>query len=92
MLFRSDLDCTADERLLRKLGELTAEMMRQLGRLEEALAGPKGSDAYEAAHYYKYTVFAIMDALRSPVDELETITSAEYWPYPSYTDLLFSIK
>ena len=88
----ADLDCTADERLLRKLGELTAEMMRQLGRLEEALAGPKGSDAYEAAHYYKYTVFAIMDALRSPVDELETITSAEYWPYPSYTDLLFSIK
>ena len=88
----ADLDCTADERLLRKLGELTAEMMRQLGRLEEALAGPKGSDAYEAAHYYKYTVFAIMNALRSPVDELETITSAEYWPYPSYTDLLFSIK
>ena len=48
--------------------------------------------AYVAAHYYKYTVFATMEALRSAVDELETITDSKYWPYPSYTDLLFSVK
>ena len=33
-----------------------------------------------------------MDALRAAVDELETITSASYWPYPSYVDLLFSVQ
>ena len=65
--------------------------MRQLEALEEA-AAPKGKDAYEAAHYCKYTVFAVMDALRAAVDELETITSAAYWPYPSYMDLLFSVQ
>ena len=45
-----------------------------------------------AQHYYKYTVFTVMEALRAAVDKLETITSAGYWPYPSYTDLLFSVK
>ena len=60
--------------------------------LEAALTKKDFPDAYEAAHYYKYTIFAAMDELRKTVDELETMTAAEYWPYPSYTDLLFSIK
>ena len=67
-------------------------MMRQTAALEEALAAPKGKDAYEAALYYRYTVFDIMCRLRSAVDELETITAREDWPYPSYTELLFSVK
>ena len=87
-----DLECSAEEKLLRRLSGLTGEMMRQLEALEEAVAAPKGKDAYEAAHYYKYTVFVVMDALRAAVDELETITSASYWPYPSYVDLLFSVQ
>ncbi|MDE6935220.1 MAG: glutamine synthetase type III, partial [Oscillospiraceae bacterium] len=87
-----DLDCSDEEDLVRRLSGLSAEMMRQTSALEAALAGVQFADAYEAAHYYKYTVFAIMDALRAAVDSLEVITSAEYWPYPSYTDLLFSVK
>jgi len=87
-----DLDCSDEEALVRHLSGLSAEMMRQTAALEAALAGVQFADAYEAAHYYKYTVFAIMDALRAAVDSLEVITSAEYWPYPSYTDLLFSVK
>ncbi len=87
-----DLDCSDEEALVRRLSGLSAEMMRQTAALKAALAGVQFADAYEAAHYYKYTVFAIMDALRAAVDSLEVITSAEYWPYPSYTDLLFSVK
>ena len=87
-----DLDCSDEEALVRRLSGLSAEMMRQTAALEAALAGVQFADAYEVAHYYKYTVFAIMDALRAAVDSLEVITSAEYWPYPSYTDLLFSVK
>ena len=87
-----DLDCADEEDLLRRLSRLSAEMVRQCKALESALeAAPTGS-AYVAAHYYKYTVFATMEALRSAVDELETITDSKYWPYPSYTDLLFSVK
>jgi len=87
-----DLDCTAEEGLLRRLSRLTSEMMGQCVALESAITGRRGENAYDAAHYYRYTVFAAMETLRSTVDELETITASDYWPYPSYTDLLFSIK
>ena len=42
--------------------------------------------------YYKDVVFSAMNEARIVVDELETHTSAEYWPYPSYGDILFSVK
>ena len=88
----SDLDCGDEEALLRQLSALSAEMMRQVKALEAALAAPHGADAYEAAHYYRYTVFEIMGRLREAVDGLEVITASEVWPYPSYTELLFSVK
>ena len=88
----SDLDCADEEALLRQLSALSAEMMRQVKALEAALAAPHGADAYKAAHYYRYTVFGIMGKLREVVDALETVTASEAWPYPSYTELLFSVK
>ena len=88
----ADLDCSDDEALLRKLSALSVEMMRQTAALEDALAAPHGKNAYEAAHYYRYTVFEIMGKLRASVDALEAITSRDCWPYPSYTELLFSVK
>ena len=33
-----------------------------------------------------------MQALRSAVDEMETITEGKRWPYPNYGELLFSVK
>ena len=44
------------------------------------------------ADHMRIRVIASMDALREHVDALETITSTEYWPYPSYGDMLFSVK
>ena len=88
-----DVPCVHEEKLLRRLSALSAEMMDRCAILEEALAEPnKGTDAYIAARYYRERVFAAMEPLRAAVDEMETITAADYWPYPSYTDLLFSIK
>ena len=87
-----DLDCSDEEALLRDLARLTAGMMERTRALEAALSGFHGKDAYEAAHYFRHTVFAAMEELRRVVDELETITAEEDWPYPSYTELLFSIK
>ena len=33
-----------------------------------------------------------MNVLRSLVDEMETLVDKQRWPYPSYGDLLFSVK
>ena len=48
-------------------------------------------DAQKAALYYHDTVFALMQEMRAIADEMETMTSAEYWPYPSYGEMLFNI-
>ena len=88
----ADLDCAAEEALLRRLSSLMAALTAGADALEEALAHVPAGDAYEAAHYCKHTVFARMDSLRTVADALEAITAASYWPYPTYTELLFSIK
>ena len=46
----------------------------------------------ELADAYKSTILDDMRALRISVDEMETISSAEAWPYPTYGDLLFGVR
>lgn len=46
----------------------------------------------ELADVYKTTVLEDMRALRISVDEMETVSSSEAWPYPSYGDLLFGVR
>ena len=46
-------------------------------------------DAKAAAMYYRDTIIPGMNALRTEADLLETLTDKSYWPYPTYSDLLF---
>ena len=43
------------------------------------------------AFFYKDTVKVIMEELRQPADELEMIVDKEYWPIPTYGELMFEI-
>ena len=43
------------------------------------------------AQYYKNSVFSAMQELRAVADEMEVITGKNDWPYPCYSDLLFSV-
>ena len=49
-------------------------------------------DVTEAACFIRDEVLPKMDALRAPADEAERFTAAEYWPFPTYGDLLFGVK
>lgn len=40
---------------------------------------------------YRYEVFEQMDILRADADKLETIVDEEFWPLPTYGDMLFNI-
>ena len=48
-------------------------------------------ESYEQAYAYKFEVVAAMDDLREDIDALEKVVGKEYWPLPTYTDLLFSV-
>ena len=61
--------------------------------LEDAIASVKGiSDSLEAAKAFESDVIPKMQSLRATVDSAECITSAEFWPYPTYGDLLFGVR
>lgn len=45
----------------------------------------------EKAYYAKDKLLPIMEELRAPIDTLECIVGKEYWPVPSYGDLLYHI-
>ena len=88
-----DMDCTYETELAKKLSDLTSEMYKLTGKLESVLIGAKEiNNAEDLAKYYKNSVFKTMNELRIVADELETITAKNFWPYPSYSDLLFGVR
>ena len=88
-----NIDCSFEVNQAKKLSALTATAVLKTRVLEYAVKDVKNiSDTHELAHYYKEVVFAAMNELRAVVDELETQTAATYWPYPSYGEILFSVK
>ena len=91
--FVSNVDCTYEAETLKNLARGAANLYNKTTDLEKALLNAKEhSDATELANYYKDNVIPAMSELRISADELETITAKSYWPYPSYGDLLFSVK
>ncbi len=86
-------DCSVEEALIQKLSTLTACMYQKLEALDEALVNTKDyTDVQELAMYYKDGVFTAMQELRAVADEIETNTAKKFWPYPTYGDLLFSVR
>ena len=91
--FCPNVDCTYEESLVSRLSELSAAVCRQVTDLERSLAEAKTvTGGQTTANYYKDVILTAMSALRTNVDEMETMTDAKHWPYPSYGDLLFSVK
>jgi glutamine synthetase len=61
--------------------------------LDAALFGARSVQGSQArADYFRDRVLAAMQELRISVDQLETMTPSDVWPFPSYGDLLFSVK
>ena len=87
------IDCSFEVGLAEQISSLTAAVVSRASALEYAVRDVKNiSDSLALARYYKDVVFAAMNELRIVVDELETHCAAEFWPYPSYGELLFSVK
>ena len=62
-------------------------------KLEELLGEAASiSDVKELATFYHDSVFAQMGVVREVVDKLETMVAEDYWPVPTYGDILFSVK
>ena len=88
----ADADVSVQSELLTESSALLSDAQVALAKLkdETAKAGAM-EEGREQAVYYRDVVKTAMDALRTPVDELEMIVDKEMWPMPSYGDLIFEV-
>ncbi len=85
-------DTTYESEVFSKLSAACAKAYDMTKGMEKALENTKTiKDGCGKAFAYKDIAEAML-GLRALVDEMETLTAKEYWPYPSYSELLFGVR
>jgi glutamine synthetase len=92
--FCPSADTEYESKTVERLSALATEIMKQTDRLDRDVEElfTNASDIVAIAKEYRTRVFAGMEKLRGFVDEAETLTDTAAWPYPTYGDLMFSVK
>ena len=82
----------AETDVLSKISDLAGVLNDKIEALESAVLKADEFTNSEQANYFHDSVIPAMNELRLVADELETMTAEEYWPFPSYGEMLFSVK
>ena len=97
------VDAPCEAELVAKITEKTAQLAAAQGVLadkvnaansvltEEFAAAPGGRGARRLSRYYRDEVLPAMQAARGLADELENLVAKDYWPFPTYSDILFYV-
>ena len=84
--------CRVEEDLLQKLSALTGSLYDTMAAINEAMdKAPDAEGGIDAARYYREEIVRRMEEARQSIDQMESLTAAKYWPYPTYADILFSV-
>lgn len=87
-----ELPCTGEKQTVTALASLNDEVYSLCGKLEGELKGINLTDVRSASQDMAHKIIPIMEDIRARVDKMETLTAAEYWPYPTYFDMLYSVN
>ncbi len=88
----AEADLSVQKNLLTKCSSLLVKAQNALNALKEAdVKANSMEEGKEQAEFFRDTVFTTMAELRAPIDELEMLVDKEYWPVPSYGDMLFEV-
>ncbi len=87
-----DLSRETETKILERTSALLDEAYTAQLKLEEVSKKVKAeSDIVKKAKDYHDQVLSAMNELRKPVDELEKLVAKKYWPFPAYSDILYSV-
>ena len=85
---KAGVSAKTEQSLAQRLSVCCDSLYEKCEALHEALkAVPAGSQ--EAADYHGKVTVPMMQALRKDADLLEKLTAKTYWPYPTYSDILY---
>ena len=86
-----NMACACEEGLVSEISAKQDELFLAVNALKKALNEVPREDASVTATYYKEVIIPAMADVRKPADELELLVGRDYWPFPTYGDLLFSV-
>jgi glutamine synthetase len=88
-----DVACSYETDLVTRLSALTDNITERTDALEDAVMGlSDAEDIIAESVLIRDTVLPKMSELRIPCDQAELLTAKNYWPFPTYGDILFSVK
>ena len=88
----AELDEDAETDVLKRLSAFGGEIKRRADELDGLCAKAKGMCDHETlAHFCRREILACMEKLRAAADGAERLTAKEYWPFPTYSELFFSV-
>ncbi|MCL2366356.1 MAG: glutamine synthetase III [Oscillospiraceae bacterium] len=91
--FLPEADCTYERDTVLRLSEISAALHQKVAELYGALSVVEDTqNSLDKARVYRDIVLPNMAQLRELADELELLVSRKHWPFPTYGDLLFSVR
>ena len=89
----SSISCSYETGLLKKLAIMEDQIMIKSMELEKAVIQVQDiENITEESYMIRDIVLSKMGELRVACDSAETITAKKYWPFPTYEDIMFSVK
>ena len=82
--------CKYETSSAKEIGKLTDALLSACDKMEQDLE-KMPADSKKAMDYCHQTIIPDMAEARETADQLETLTDSKYWPFPVYSDLLFSV-
>ena len=83
--------CRVESALAESLSQLNENLLDRMVELKSTIETVPDASGEEMLAYYHDKLLPKMEQTREVIDKLETLTATEYWPYPNYYDMLFSV-
>ena len=88
----ANADISVQVEILTDISANLSEIKAALKKLIEVTeAASDKEEGKEQAEYFRDVVMPAMNALREPADKAEMLVDKEFWPFPSYGDLIFEV-
>lgn len=87
-----NIDCSLEIKLVTLLSRLSSQLYDKVVALEDTISKIHDyPDPSKRSIFYRDNVTPIMKEIRSIADKIEENTDKEIWPYPTYSDILYSV-
>ena len=91
--FSAELNTSVEEKIITRLNELNMKLINDVYKLEKTLKKAEEiTDYKKKAIFFRKEVYTAMEKMRSYADEMELFVGRNYWPFPTYGDLLSSVN